>query len=128
MDGARGTRSGEEPERLSRRGALRAGAALLLGLGALDAAAVEELARLAQGQPMTSARLAEILQEERAGWRALLDRASPAGMETPGVAGEWSVKQLVAHLTWYERAVLDGAEGDGRSALHLARRWRGNDG
>jgi hypothetical protein len=31
-------------------------------------------------------------------------------MDVPGVEGEWSVKQLVAHLTWYERAIVEGAQ------------------
>ena len=102
----------EEPARVSRRGALKAGAAglaLALGLGKLDGDTVSQLARLAQGKPMTGARLAEILQAERAQWRALLAEVGPERMEIPGAAGEWSVKQLVAHLTWYEQAVLDGA-------------------
>ncbi len=32
-------------------------------------------------------------------------------MEAPGVEGDWSVKELVAHLTWYERAIVEGARG-----------------
>lgn len=102
----------EEPARLTRRGALKAGAAglaLALGLSRLDASAASQLARLAQGRPMTGARLGEIFQAERAQWRALLDEVGPARMEISGAAGEWSVKELVAHLTWYERAVVDGA-------------------
>jgi hypothetical protein len=31
-------------------------------------------------------------------------------MEIPGVEGDWSVKDLIAHLTWYERAVVEGAQ------------------
>lgn len=31
-------------------------------------------------------------------------------MEIPGVEGNWSVKELVAHLTWYEQAIVDGAQ------------------
>jgi hypothetical protein len=30
-------------------------------------------------------------------------------MEIPGVEGVWSVKEVVAHLTRYEQAVVDGA-------------------
>jgi hypothetical protein len=31
-------------------------------------------------------------------------------MIEPGVEGDWSVKELVAHLTWYERVVVMGAQ------------------
>ena len=107
-----------EPTRLSRRNALKAGAtgmasmagrawALTLGHGGADL--VKELAHRAQGRPMTAARLADVLQTERAQWNALLAEVGPNRMEIPGVEGTWSVKQIVAHLTWYERAVVDGA-------------------
>ena len=69
----------------------------------------DELAQLAQDGPMTSARLASILRTERARRNMLLERVGLDRMEAPGVEGTWSVKELVAHLTWYERAVVDGA-------------------
>jgi hypothetical protein len=97
---------------LSRRDALRSGAASvawLLALGSIGPEVAAELGRLALGAPMTGARLADILRAERATWDALLARVGPDQMEVPGVEGEWSVKEIVAHLMWYERAVLDGA-------------------
>ena len=97
---------------MSRRGALKAGMtglAALLTLGYVTPALAEELTRLAEGRPMTGARLVSILQTERARWNALLAQVSPTRLEVAGVEGEWSVKDLVAHLTWYEQAVVDGA-------------------
>jgi hypothetical protein len=98
---------------LSRRAAFKAGAAgfaaALLSLSHITPALADELARLAQGQPMTGSRLADILRTERLKWNALLDQVGIERMDVPGVEGEWSVKQLVAHLTWYEQAVVDGA-------------------
>lgn len=122
-----------EPSRLSRRNALKAGAtgmasmagmawALTLGHGGADL--VKELAHLAQGRPMTATRLADILRTERAQWNALLAQVRPNRMEIPGVEGTWSVKELVAHLTWYERAVLDGA----RQITNTGTFTRANDG
>jgi hypothetical protein len=70
----------------------------------------DELARLSQGQPMTGAHLATILRDERAAWDALLARVRPERMDIPGVEGTWTVKDLVAHLTWYEQAVVEGAQ------------------
>jgi hypothetical protein len=105
----------KESSRLSRRQALKASAAgfasmaWLLTTGHGGADLLDELTRLAQGKPMTAARLATILQDERAAWNALLAAVGPSRMELPGVEGDWSVKELVAHLTWYEQAVVDGA-------------------
>src|SRR5690348_17024636 len=122
-----------DPSRLSRRNALKAGAtgmasmagmawALTLGHGGADL--VKELAHLAQGRPMTATRLADILQTERAQWNALLAQVGPDRMEIPGVEGTWSVKQIVAHLTWYEQAVVDGA----RQITSTGTFTRANDG
>ncbi|MFI5272769.1 MAG: DinB family protein [Ktedonobacterales bacterium] len=98
----------------SRRQALKAAAAsvaVLLTLGQTGPVMAAELIRLAQAQegPMTGARLAGILQEERGRWNALLAEVGAERMEVAGVEGTWSVKELIAHLTWYERAIVDGA-------------------
>jgi DinB family protein len=104
-----------ESSRLSRRQALKASAtgiasmAWLLTIGHGGADLLDELARLAQGRPMTAARLATILRDERTEWNALLAAVGPHRMEIPGVEGNWSVKELVAHLTWYEQALVQGA-------------------
>lgn len=100
---------------MSRRSALKVGAAsmagmawaLTLGHGSADLA--RELAHLAHGKPMTAARLVEILKTERTQWNTLLAEVGMERMEIPGVEGMWSVKELVAHLTWYECAVVDAA-------------------
>ena len=101
------------PTSLSRRDALKAGAAsmaTLLTISPIGPALLSELARLAGGKPMTGARLADILHTERARWNSLLAEVRPDRMETPGVEGKWSVKQIVAHLTWYERQIVLGAQ------------------
>jgi hypothetical protein len=115
---------------LSRRTALKAGAAgvaALLTLSHITPALADELARLAQGRPMTGARLASILQTERTQWNALLAQVSLDRMEIPGVEGEWSVKQLVAHLTWYEQAILEGARQVLSTGTFTRRRVTGLD-
>ena len=101
-----------EATALSRRGALKAGAAgfaALLSLSHITPALADELARLAGPQPMTGTRLAGILRAERTRWNELLAQVGLERMDVPGVEGEWSVKQIIAHLTWYEQAVVDGA-------------------
>ena len=56
---------------------------------------------------MTKADLVETLQARRAEWDALLAEVPEAWMAEPGVAGEWSVKDYVTHMTYYERWFAD---------------------
>src|SRR3954453_944299 len=45
-------------------------------------------------------------------WNGVLDRAATKDVESPGVAGEWSFKDVVAHLNgWQARTInlLGGA-------------------
>jgi ketosteroid isomerase-like protein len=58
-------------------------------------------------EQMTKASLLETLQAKRAEWDALLAEVPEARMTEPGVAGEWSVKDIIAHLTRYERWMGD---------------------
>ena len=100
------------PGGFSRRDALKAGAAslaFLFSLGHMTPAIAAELTHLAQGRPMTGARLADILRAERATWNALLAQVGLARLEEPSVEGTWSVKEISAHLTWYEGRVVEGA-------------------
>jgi hypothetical protein len=64
----------------------------------------------ATAEPMTSARLLSIMQAERAEWEDLLAQVGEARMTEPGVEGQWSVKDIVAHLTWYECTFVEGAQ------------------
>ncbi len=52
---------------------------------------------------MNKSELVETLQTERARWDALLSEVRPEEMDLPGVCGEWSVKNLAAHLAAWER-------------------------
>lgn len=55
---------------------------------------------------MNKAELIGGLQEEYQNWQTLLDRIGLARMDQPAVAGTWSIKDIVAHLTgWRQRTV-----------------------
>ena len=56
---------------------------------------------------MNKARFLETLRSERAQWETLLTEIDEAHMTLPGVAGEWSVKDIIAHVTAYERGVVE---------------------
>ncbi len=47
------------------------------------------------------------LQTQRAEWDVLLDQMDPARMDEPGVEGDYSAKDIIAHVTWYERETLN---------------------
>ena len=48
---------------------------------------------------MNKSELLNELQKEYGQWQALLDQIGPARMNQPGVTGDWSIKDIVAHLT-----------------------------
>jgi hypothetical protein len=54
----------------------------------------------------SKARLLSDLQDEQTRWEELLQAIGDDHMTQPGVAGEWSVKDVIAHLTgWRRRSV-----------------------
>ncbi|MCB0214619.1 MAG: ClbS/DfsB family four-helix bundle protein [Anaerolineae bacterium] len=46
------------------------------------------------------------LQAEYQNWQALLDQIGPARMDWPGVAGDWSIKDVIAHITGWRRRTV----------------------
>ncbi len=54
----------------------------------------------------SKAQLIQELRDEEANWEALLDEIGEDHMTQPDVAGGWSIKDIVAHLTgWRSRTV-----------------------
>jgi hypothetical protein len=64
---------------------------------------------------MDKAAFLATLRAKHAEWEALLAEVGEARMVQPGVAGEWSVKDIVAHVTWGEREMA----GMERAAPHV---------
>ncbi len=55
---------------------------------------------------MQKSELLDWLQEEYQQWEAFLNQIGSDRMEQPGVAGDWSIKDIVAHLTdWQPRQI-----------------------
>lgn len=65
-------------------------------------------------EPMTKAKLLLELRAVRRSWDALIGRADAErgrrGLTEAGAAGEWSVRDLIAHLTSYDRWFVNAAE------------------
>ena len=55
---------------------------------------------------MNKSELLAWLQEEYRQWRAILDQIGPTRLEQPGVNGDWSMKDIVAHLTGWNRRLV----------------------
>jgi hypothetical protein len=55
---------------------------------------------------MSKAQILSDLKNEQAQWEALLADIGEAHMTQPGVAGDWSIKDIVAHLTGWRRRTV----------------------
>ncbi len=58
-------------------------------------------------RPQTKKQLLEAMEVERKALEQLLARLSPAQMTQPGIVGEWSVKDVLAHLLEWQQMVLN---------------------
>ena len=72
---------------------------------------------------MNKAKLLNGLQDENQQWQALLDQIGVAHMDQPGVAGDWSVKDVVAHLTSWRRRTVARFEAAQRGAPEPPPHW-----
>ena len=55
---------------------------------------------------MTKAQFLDELDATRAEWDGLLAAVPEARMTVPGLDGQWSVKDVIAHITWHEREMV----------------------
>lgn len=58
------------------------------------------------GTSLSKTQLLNELRNEQAAWEALLDEIGEAHMTQPEVAGDWSIKDIVAHLTGWRRRTV----------------------
>jgi arsenate reductase-like glutaredoxin family protein len=57
-------------------------------------------------QAPTLQELINIVKRVRTNWESLVQQIDQEKMTQPGVAGEWSLKDIIAHLTWHEREMV----------------------
>lgn len=60
--------------------------------------------------PMPVAVLLDKLRTERANLNELLAQIPPEQMTQPGAEGHWSVRDMLVHITWYDREVAGAIE------------------
>jgi len=57
--------------------------------------------------PPRKAEFLELIRQSRAELDEVINQLDPKSMITPGVAGDWSVKDILAHITWHDREMLN---------------------
>ena len=68
-------------------------------------------------EPITKAGLLRELRAVRAEWDALMAEVGAARMTEPGAAGDWSIKDVTAHLTSYSRWFVNASEAHFRGEM-----------
>ena len=72
---------------------------------------------------MNKSELLDWMEEEYQQWEALLDQIGPERMEQPGVNGDWSMKDIVAHLTGWQPRVNASLQSAGRGEAEPPPPW-----
>jgi hypothetical protein len=63
---------------------------------------------------MNKAGFLSTMRAERERWDALLAEVGEARMERPGVTGDWSVRDVIVHVSAYERGLVEWLEAASR--------------
>ena len=72
---------------------------------------------------MKKSELLTWLQEEFQGWEIFLDQIGEARMEQPGLAADWSMKDIIAHLTGWNRWLVIRLQAAQRGELKPPPLW-----
>ena len=56
---------------------------------------------------LTTTQLLEVMRTARSNWEALLAEVGEARLTEPGVEGDWSLKDIIAHITYFETWAAD---------------------
>jgi hypothetical protein len=78
------------------------------------------------GTTMSKAQLLTDLQDEQAHFDALLGEIGEAYMTQPGAAGDWSIKDIVAHLTGWRRRTVASFQAALRHESSFSPPWPSN--
>ena len=56
--------------------------------------------------PENVQQLVDTIQDHWAVWDSLVNRFPQDGLTQPGLAGNWSLKDIIAHITWHEKEMV----------------------
>jgi hypothetical protein len=71
------------------------------------------------GDDVSKVEFLEQMRSMRARWEAVIAEADEAQSVQPGVEGEWSLKDIIAHVTAYERGLVEWLEAASRGEAVL---------
>ena len=57
-------------------------------------------------QPGSVKQLVKTIQNAWTTWVALIGQVDQEQLFSPGVAGDWSLKDIIAHITWFEKEMV----------------------
>jgi hypothetical protein len=57
-------------------------------------------------EKMSQSKMLELLQRDHQEWVALLAEVGRQRMTVPGLPGGWSVQDVIAHISWFEREMV----------------------
>jgi hypothetical protein len=75
-------------------------------------AATRFLARLWKPDQVNKQELLSKIETAHSEWQSLIAEVDQARLSEPGVTGDWSVKDLVAHVSSWQQRVLDRMDAD----------------
>src|SRR3989304_5427168 len=67
---------------------------------------VEGEGALRMVEPITKSEFLAQVSRSRAHWDGLVGQVAPEEMQLAGFCGEWSVKEVMAHILWHEREMI----------------------
>ena len=72
-------------------------------------------------EKMNRTQFIETLDRERTEWDALLAQIPTQRLTELGAAGDWTIKDIIAHVTWHEREIVGLLQG--RTLLTASQLW-----
>ena len=57
-------------------------------------------------QPGSIQQMTETIQNTWTTWEAMIRQVDQEKFNSPGAAGEWSLKDIIAHITWHEKEMV----------------------
>jgi hypothetical protein len=57
-------------------------------------------------QPRSVQQMIDTIQNTWTTWETLLTQIEQEQLTQPGVAGDWSLKDIIAHITWHEQEMV----------------------
>ena len=63
-----------------------------------------------RNDPLAVSELLDLVEETFDAWMHLLESVPEDTFEQPGVSGNWSLKDIIAHITWHEEQMVQVME------------------